>query len=404
MITKRQMLNLDKNKKYLLACSYGSDSMALFSMLLKEGYNFEVAHVNYHFRKESDNEEKELREYSNKYNVNIHVYYNNKKIISNLEARARDIRYTFFKSVSDKGKFDYLLVAHHEDDLIETYLLQKKRKLRPFCYGISEKTQLFGMKVIRPLLSFYKNDLLDYCKKNNVPYAIDQSNLKDEYERNKIRHQIVEKLSTDERTNIKEEIAKDNERVDAIITKLNSLNIHSVKTLLSLTKEEFIYAIQLVANECHIFKISQANLDEISKIIHSSKPNVILYYKDYSFIKEYDSIYFKKEEENTTYSYVVFSPSKLDTPYFYLDFTGDTSNRNVSLDSYPLTIRNANPKDKVKIKDYYKECRRLFIDWKMPMSLRKRWPIIIDKNNEVIYIPRYQSDFVVGKNLNFYVK
>ena len=52
------MLNLDKNKKYLLACSYGPDSMALFSMLLEEGYRFEVAHVNYHFRNESNLEEK----------------------------------------------------------------------------------------------------------------------------------------------------------------------------------------------------------------------------------------------------------------------------------------------------------------------------------------------------------
>ena len=73
------MLNLDKNKKYLLACSYGPDSMALFSMLLKEVYKFEVAHVNYHFRKESDQEEKELREYCSKYNINIHLLDNKEK-------------------------------------------------------------------------------------------------------------------------------------------------------------------------------------------------------------------------------------------------------------------------------------------------------------------------------------
>ena len=63
------MLNLDKNKKYLLACSYGPDSMYLFSLLLKEGYNFSAAHVNYHFRKESDDEEKALRKYCYENNV-----------------------------------------------------------------------------------------------------------------------------------------------------------------------------------------------------------------------------------------------------------------------------------------------------------------------------------------------
>ena len=48
------MLNIDKKKKYLLACSDGPDSMALFKMLLLEGYQFSVAHVNYHLRQESD--------------------------------------------------------------------------------------------------------------------------------------------------------------------------------------------------------------------------------------------------------------------------------------------------------------------------------------------------------------
>ena len=51
------MLNLEKNKHYLLACSFGPDSMALFDMLLKEGYKFSVAHVNYHLRKEANEEE-----------------------------------------------------------------------------------------------------------------------------------------------------------------------------------------------------------------------------------------------------------------------------------------------------------------------------------------------------------
>ena len=48
------MLNLNKNQKYLLACSHGPDSMALFYMLKEEGYNFAVAHVNYHHREESN--------------------------------------------------------------------------------------------------------------------------------------------------------------------------------------------------------------------------------------------------------------------------------------------------------------------------------------------------------------
>ena len=47
------MLNLDKKQNYLLACSYGPDSMALAEMLRQEGYRFSIAHVNYNIREES---------------------------------------------------------------------------------------------------------------------------------------------------------------------------------------------------------------------------------------------------------------------------------------------------------------------------------------------------------------
>ncbi|MCR4880210.1 MAG: tRNA lysidine(34) synthetase TilS [Bacilli bacterium] len=398
------MLKLDKNKKYLLACSYGPDSMALFSMLLKEGYQFEVAHVNYHFRIESNIEEKGLREFASNNNVKIHVYDNKEKVSKNLEAKARDIRYKYFASIYQKEKFDALLIAHHEDDLLETYILQKNRKLHPFYFGIKAFSLSYGMTVIRPLLGYKKEELIEYCISNNVPYAIDKSNFDINFERNKIRHLYIEQLSIEERFFLLEEITCKNEEVEAILNKLQHLNIHSCDELKALNEDELIYAVQLLANECQIYKISRANFDEIHKIIFSNKANVRLQYKSYSFIKEYKEVRFERDEDFKGYAYKIDYPTKLETAYFYLDFTNGASDRNVNDSDYPLIIRNAHPKDIIKIKDYYKEVRRLFIDWKMPVSLRKRWPVIINKNNQIIYIPRYQKDFIVTNNTSFYVK
>lgn len=398
------MLNLDKNKKYLLACSYGPDSMALFNMLLKEGYNFEVAHVNYHFRIESDQEEKDLREYCLKNNIKIHVLDNKEKVTKNLEAKARDIRYKFFEKIYKDNGFDYLLVAHHQDDLLETYLMQIKRDLHSNTYGLARFSSAFNMDIIRPLLDCTKAILLEYCGQNNIPYSIDKTNLEDNHERNKIRHEVIEKLTDEERYNLLREIKFKNEAVREVLKNIEFVDVHNAYQLSRLNEIEIIYAIQTLANNCQIFKISKANMNEIIKIIRSKKPNVFLQYKDYAFLKEYDYVTFANYDEECSYSYTIEEPGKLDTPYFYLDFTNGASDRNVKDEDYPLTIRNADKKDKVKIKDYYKEARRLFIDWKMPMSLRNRWPVIINKNGEVIYIPRYQRDFEVGKNLNFYVK
>ena len=88
------MINLDKNKKYLLACSYGPDSMALFDMLLKEEIDFSAALVNYHLRPESNNEMEGFIHYCQSHNVSYHV----KDLVHgigdmNVESECRRIRY-----------------------------------------------------------------------------------------------------------------------------------------------------------------------------------------------------------------------------------------------------------------------------------------------------------------------
>ena len=57
-----------------------------------------------------------------------------------------------------------------------------------------------------------------------------------------------------------------------------------------------------------------------------------------------------------------------------------------------------------EISGFKKKINRIFIDWKMPISIRKIWPIITNKRGQVIYIPRYRQDYVVKENENFYVK
>ena len=113
------MLNLDKNQKYLLACSHGPDSMALLFMLKNEGYNFAVAHVNYHLREESSLEQEQLTNYCKENSIELYVKEVKESLgESNLEEQCRIIRYTFFKELVKKYDFYAVLVAHNEDDLI----------------------------------------------------------------------------------------------------------------------------------------------------------------------------------------------------------------------------------------------------------------------------------------------
>lgn len=400
------MINLDKNKKYLLACSFGPDSMALFDMLKKEKVNFSAALINYHLREESTDEMDSFIDYCNKEKISYHVKDLIHGVIgSNIESACRNIRYDFFADLVDKFKYDAVLVAHNEDDVIETYLMQKRRQNLPNYFGIKEETVIKGITIIRPLLNISKENLLKYCLDNNVPFAIDSSNLENKYLRNRIRHNVVSKLSPDERTAIINEINERNRNLEQIQNRLGKLDLNSVSTLMKLSFTERCYAINDLVKKVSLSAcVSSRQIREISKVFESNQGNIdIPISRNLVIRKSYNSIEVLKPKL-TKYSFALDNPGIIDNEYFYLNFIDYSANRNVSEKDYPLTIRNYRIGDKYQIKDYLVPVRRLFIDWKMPLSLRERWPLIINKEGKIIYIPRFQKDFKPDKNTNFYVK
>lgn len=401
------MLNLEKNKYYLLACSFGPDSMALFDMLLKEGYKFAVAHVNYHLRAESSDEEINLRNYCLTHGVGIYVKSVTENLgESNLEKKCRDIRYNFFIDLVKQKGFDALLVAHQEDDLIETYLMQKQRKNLVLFYGIQPETTLFGVKILRPLLDYSKASLFDYCNNHNIPYAIDKTNLVPIYTRNKIRIDVVSKLSKEKRTEILEKIDEENYELRKILDKIDKTP-SKVGDLLCLNDKEFAYYINgFINKDEYVCNVTYKQSKEVRQILKSDAPNISLLLKkgEYVLTKSYDDISFKKNNGFGGYEFVVDGPSLIDNEFFYANFCGDTSNRNIMANDYPLTIRTYQKGDFYQIKNYKAQVRRLFIDWKMPTDVRKRWPLIVNKEGKIIYIPRYRKDFKPEKESNFYVK
>ena len=204
-------IDLDHQKKYLLACSFGPDSMALFSLLRDQGYGFEVAHVNYNMRSESLEEMVELTQYCNDIGIKLHVldvHFNGSKM--NFQTWARDVRYSFFKRVIEDNNFDILLTGHHQDDFIETYLMQTTSHRDVSYFGIKRETKLNGVEVVRPLLDFNKQQLLDYCTSHHDPFAIDKSNLMPKYTRNRIGMTVINKLDQEHRLSLVREIDERN--------------------------------------------------------------------------------------------------------------------------------------------------------------------------------------------------
>ena len=380
--------------------------MALFDLLIINKYNFEVAHVNYGLRAEAAEETSKLTQYCEEKGIKLHIYKVEDEITCNIEEKCREIRYDFFQKIIEKHRLDALLVAHNQDDNIETFFLQKNRHNIVEKYGLEETTFIKKCTVIRPLLSVNKADLLKYCDENMVPYAIDSSNLSDKFLRNKIRHNVVAKMDANARQVAVEEIKNLNLKLLESHNRIKSENRKNVEDLLEYSDEELAYHF---TTQCRAlvpgFELSLKQVKEFRNVLTSDKPNVtIKLKKGLFFVKSYDLAEIKMLPKETNYAFIIEKPCKFECKYFVLDFTKDTSNRNVKMEDYPLTIRNASKEDKVKIKDYYVSMRREFINWKMPNELRAKWPVIVNKDGEIIYVPRYNADFKPDLNTNFYVK
>ena len=181
---------------FFIGVSGGVDSMVLLHAVNRMKLPLEVMHVNYQLRgKESHADEHLVERYCQKYHIPFHVHrvpkdhFNRKGI--NLQEEARHIRYDFFKACMAKNPSAKLLLAHHWDDQVETFYLNLARKSG--ILGLSCMQQ-FGHDKQRPFLTITKRDLYVYAKAHQIPFREDQSNQKNDYQRNVLRNLILPEL------------------------------------------------------------------------------------------------------------------------------------------------------------------------------------------------------------------
>ncbi len=401
---------LNHQKKYLIAVSFGPDSLALLDMLYQAKYQITVAHVNYHKRPVSDLEQTGLEQYCLARDIPIYILEIPPQLVTqNFQAWARHIRYRFFQEIYEANSFDALLTAHHLDDNLETIIMQEKRKIMTICKGICSENTILGMKVIRPLLDESKANLLSYCLNQQLDYATDMSNETDAYERNKVRHHVIPKLTNEERKTMLEQANEHNLKTRKLMINLSSkLNERKLPVTLVFTLDDFELFLTLhilIEPVCADMPISRALLIELRRVAHGSKSHWRRHLRhDLWLIRSYDSFEVIKGNHLDHYEYTLASDGVLDTPYFYLDFSRGSYRNLIKENDYPIVIRNAQTNDSVLIDGHPILLRRLFIDWKLPRHRRPGWPVIVNKDGIIKFVPRYQKDFKPSDNPLFYVK
>ncbi|MEP7195798.1 MAG: tRNA lysidine(34) synthetase TilS [Saprospiraceae bacterium] len=184
------LLNI-KEKSFLIALSGGHDSMVLCKALLEFNIPFGAAHCNYGLRgQESDQDALFIQEFCNKFGIRLHLKIEkiNPLNSGNIQNEARNIRHDFFKELIQKHGYDYLLLAHHGEDRIESFLINLMRGSG--IKGLSTMPQS-NLHILRPFIGLTKAELHDYALKSELVWREDSSNLESKYYRNKIRHQLI---------------------------------------------------------------------------------------------------------------------------------------------------------------------------------------------------------------------
>ena len=403
-----------KNDIIVVGCSAGPDSMALVDMLLKlrDKYSLSlvVAHVNHNLREQSLQEENYLREYCKKNKIMFECMMITEYGDDNFHNEARNIRYDFFEKVVYKYHAMYLMTAHHGDDLIETILMRISRgsNLRGYS-GFRKIVDMGDYKIIRPLLSYTKQELEDYDKKNHVMYYIDDSNYKDKYTRNRYRKNILPFLK-EEDANIhlkylkfsrvlndaNQFIEKERDKALGKVIHNNVLDVENFKKLDSFIQKEVLYYMMNEYYQDDLILINDKHIELLLNLIYSNRANAFINLpNEVVAIKTYHIVELKKVTTEIT-TYEVELSKYVELPNHHVieevdDLIGtgnDTCRLSSKEISLPLTVRTRKFGDRMSVKGSgTKKIKDIFIDKKVKVSDRDLWPVVVDAKGVIVWLP-----------------
>ncbi len=406
---------LQPHDKIVIGVSAGPDSMCLLSLLLeiKKAIPLDiiVAHVHHNVRQESDEEAVFLEDYCHNHDCIFEMHKIEHYNKDNFHEYARNIRYQFFNELVTKYQANYLMTAHHGDDLIETILMRLTRGTIFKGYaGFAKETNNGTYTLLRPLIHNTKNDIAAYNELHQIPFRLDKSNEKDKYTRNRYRHNLLPFLKA-ENKNVHLKFLQFSDEINLIENFLAEKTTDALtKVLLSdkvclcefnklhpLIKKRVIEYILKEEYQNNINHITLHHVQLILDMCNSPKANLQLSLPDKKvLIKSYNELYFKiphkpnLESQILEDTVILNSHEKIEK---IAQTSIDKSNYILRLNSQevslPLKVRCKKTGDKMQLKNAsgHKKIKDIFIDSKIPLPKRNSWPIVVDNNDTILWIP-----------------
>ena len=422
---EQELNDINFDNYVVVGVSAGPDSMCLLNLLEKKTNKIIVCHINHNIREQSIIEEEYLKTYCQEHNLIFESMTIKEYKENNFENEARKIRYKYYEEILNKYNSNKLFLAHHGDDLIETILMKIERVSNIEGYaGIKRISKLKNYDIIRPLLPYTKEDIITYNKSHNITYYIDSSNTNIDYTRNWYRHKVLPILKEkDKNIHLKflkysETLQEYNEYIDREINKkLSTIYQNNIINIDVLNKEDYflkkniLYYIMndVYNNESNI--ITEKHIQNILTMINSNKPNLSINMpQNKILVKEYNKLYIKKNiKEEKKYKIIFEDTTKIDSLEIKKVSEEESDGNNICrLNSknikLPLYIRNRKDGDYIILKNsnYRKKVKEIFIENKLPISKRNNYPLLVDSEDKILWIPNMKkSNLCYKKDENY---
>ncbi|HPQ08726.1 MAG TPA: tRNA lysidine(34) synthetase TilS [Bacteroidia bacterium] len=398
----------------LLAVSGGVDSVVLAHLLHLNQFKFAIAHCNFSLRgNDSDEDEKFVQKLAHQYKVpcftikfNTQQYALEKKL--SIQIAARELRYQWFSELLSQFNFNYLLTAHHLDDSIETTFLNLIRGTGiKGITGIPQKTN----KIVRPLLQFTKNEILQYARTNNLEFREDISNLKDDYQRNYLRLKIIpqfKELQPNIYSVFQNNFQHFNEAqkfIDENLSSILNTLIIKEKESIQISKNKLLQIPNLHFVLFQYLSKFDFNDDQIHSILNHlnahSQSGKEFYSKTHRLIIDRENIFITKLNSQKIYSeYIAHTLDELNlfTTKFHfelipsskeIDLKDKTANYiNADKLTFPLIIRHKKDGDVFQLlgTNYQRKLSDIFIDKKMPLFKKEKCLLLCNSNEDIVWI------------------
>ena len=405
---------LPAGSKILLAVSGGVDSVSLLHLLhnLRDvyGWDISIAHYNHGARADAYKDALLVGDLANEYGYPF--YLGKYEYTDFSEAALRKARYDFLESIRRDIGYDYIVTAHHNNDLLETAVFNTIRG--------ADREGMVSLKprrgnVIRPMLTFSKPEIIVFANLQKLPYREDSTNSDLGYSRNFVRNVLMPQGSVQFRQfhhNMNKRLSRLNELnskinlglsrlagtlVDFEDNKSLQVDTDAFNQLSDTIKPSLL--VYLIKRIKPVHGLSKANISKAIKFVQNPATGAKLNLPGgLQLVNTYDKFVITSEPglfaPDSSDALHFLSPAKpFKNELFHLSISPEI-NTGVRVPAQKLFVRYRQAGDRVKPMGMNgsKKLQDVFVDAKVPRHMRPLWPVVVNSSNEIVWVPQLVKD------------